>query len=100
MGPCDKSGCCIVGTTFACDDNCGYFDANPGTRELPDEQGRTLIGQFSLPDGAQNDPDLWKYLRLHVNNSSTSMEQKRNAADRFIELYKDFNSPVNFCPVI
>ena len=32
------------------EDNGGYFDGDPGSQELPDENGRILIAQFSLPD--------------------------------------------------
>ena len=41
--------CCIVGSSWGGKDS-GYIDRNPGTRELPDENGRILIAQFSLPD--------------------------------------------------
>lgn len=48
MEACDPEGCCIVGTSWG---GGGYFDGSPGSPELPDEHGRILIAQFSLPDG-------------------------------------------------
>ena len=45
-----ETGCCIVGSSWGGKGNGGYFDGNPGTPELPDENGRILIAQFSLPD--------------------------------------------------
>ena len=51
MEGCNPPGCCIVGSSWGAKDNGGYLDENPGTEVLPDDLGRILIAQFSLPDG-------------------------------------------------